>query len=133
MLEKIHLLIADGKDFAFETALATKSYKNFVTKAKENEYHVTLLYFWLRTPELAVKRVETRVKEGGHDIPEDVIRRRYENGLKNFFRIYEPIVDEWLFIDNSAEPYELIASNDFEGRIIKNKDKWGLLFEKYGK
>ena len=83
MLERINKLIEKGKDFAFETKLATKSYKNFVIKAKENGYHVTLLFFWLRTSDLAVKRVETRVKEGGHNIPEEVIRRRYENGLKN--------------------------------------------------
>ncbi len=131
MLERINKLISKGQDFAFETTLATRSYRNFVLKAKENGYHITLLFFWLRTSDLAVKRVETRVKEGGHNIPEDVIRRRYENGLKNFFGIFESIVDEWMFIDNSGEPYEIIARKNSTGEILKNVDKWNDLLKTY--
>lgn len=133
MLERINKLIGKGKDFAFETTLATKSYKNFVIKAKENGYHVTLLFFWLRNSDLAVKRVETRVKEGGHNIPEDVIRRRYENGLKNFYGIFESIVDEWMFIDNSGEPYEIIAHRNVESSFVKNTKRWNELLKNYKK
>ena len=85
----------------------------------------------VRSSDLAVKRVETRVKEGGHDIPEEVIRRRYENGLKNFFGIFEPIVDEWMFIDNSGEPYEIIARKNSAGETLKNVDKWNDLLKIY--
>lgn len=131
MLERINKLISKGQDFAFETTLATKSYRNFVLKAKGNGYHITLLFFWLRSSDLAVKRVETRIKEGGHNIPEEVIRRRYENGLKNFFGIFEPIVDEWMFIDNSGEPYEIIARRNSTGEILKNVDKWNDLLKTY--
>ena len=131
MLERISKLFLLGQDFAFETTLATKSYKNFVFKAKENGYQVTLLFFWLRSSDLAVKRVETRVKEGGHNIPEDVIRRRYDNGLKNFFSIFEPIVDEWIFIDNSGEPYEIIARKNNESEKIGNPEKWNGLLKTY--
>lgn len=131
MLDRIGKLIDMGKDFAFETTLATKSYKNLVQKAKENGYLVTLLFFWLRTPDLAVKRVETRVKEGGHNIPEIVIRRRYENGLKNFFGIFEPLVDEWMFIDNSGEPYGIIAQKNNGDETVRNKNIWELLVQKY--
>jgi predicted ABC-type ATPase len=109
MLQRIKSLITKEQDFAFETILATKSYKNFVADAQANGYSVTLIFFYLSSQDLAVKRVETRVKEGGHDIPENVIRRRYENGLKKFFNIYSSIVDEWMFIENSGEPYQLIA------------------------
>jgi predicted ABC-type ATPase len=133
MLERMNDLILKGQDFAFETTLATKSYKNFVIKAKENDYQVTLLFFWLCTPELAVKRVETRVKEGGHNISEDVIRRRYEKGLKNFYEIFEPIVDEWMFIDNSGEPYEILAHKNNESNFINNNGKWEELLNKYKK
>ncbi len=80
---------------------------------------------------MAVKRVETRVKEGGHNIPEDVIRRRYKNGLKNFFGIFESIVDEWMFIDNSGEPYELIARKNSTGKILNNADMWNALLKTY--
>jgi len=131
MLDRINKLITKGQDFAFETTLATKSYRNFILEAKENGYHTTLLFFWLRSSDLAVKRVETRVKEGGHNIPEDVIRRRYKNGLKNFFDIYESIVDEWMFIDNSGEPYEIIARKNSTGEILKNVDKWNTLLKTY--
>ncbi len=131
MLERINKLIENGYDFAFETTLATKSYKNLVEKAKMKGYHITLLFFWLRTPDLAVKRVETRVKEGGHNIPEEVIRRRYDNGLKNFFGIFEQIVDDWMFIDNSGEPYEIIAQKNIKEKTVMNTVKWEELVKKY--
>ncbi len=91
MLDRINKLISVGQDFAFETTFATKSYRNLVLRAKKDGYYITLLFFWLRSSDLAVKRVETCVKEGGHNIPEEVIRRRYENGLKNFFEIFKSI------------------------------------------
>ncbi|MDR3653258.1 MAG: zeta toxin family protein [Paludibacter sp.] len=131
MLERINHLIDSKNDFAFETTLATKSYKNLILRAKKSEYKITLLFFWLRTPDLAVKRVQTRVIEGGHNIPEDIIRRRYENGLKNFFNLFEPIVDEWMFIDNSGEPYEIIAESNKLNIEIENEKKWNLLIQKY--
>ena len=88
----------------------------------------------LSSQNLAVKRVETRVKEGGHRIPENVIRRRYENGLKNFFTIFKELVDDWMFIDNSGEPYEVIAQKDIpNNQIIHNSNKWNELLKKYKK
>lgn len=133
MLERINLLIEEQQDFAFETTLATKSYRNLIEKAKENGYKVTLLFFWLCSPDLAVKRVEMRVKEGGHNIPEETIRRRYENGLLNFFTIFRPVVDEWMFIDNSEEPSEIIAESSGSKTEILNHAKWLLLTNKYSK
>src|SRR5680860_621776 len=109
MLQRIKSLINKGQDFAFETTLSAKSYKNLVEDAKRNGYSITLIFFYLSSQDLAVKRVEIRVEEGGHNIPEKVIRRRYENGLKNFFNIFKSIVNEWMFIENSGEPYQLIA------------------------
>ncbi|WP_332913099.1 zeta toxin family protein [Algoriphagus boritolerans] len=88
MLRRIKLLLESGENFAFETTLSTKSYVNFIEKAKAENYQVTCLFFWLNSVELAISRVETRVKEGGHNIPEDVIRRRYKHGLKNFFQSF---------------------------------------------
>lgn len=132
MLDRIHKLFSKGQDFAFETTLASKSYRNFIIRAKENGYYVKLIYFWLQSPDLAVRRVETRVKEGGHSIPKNVIIRRYHNGLKNFFEIFEPIVDEWMFIDNSGSPYELIASKKkFAEVILKNTKLWHSITETY--
>lgn len=131
MLQRIKSLITKGQDFAFETTLATKSYKNFVSDAQANGYSVTLIFFYLNSQDLAVKRVETRVKEGGHDIPEKVIRRRYENGLNNFFNIFKSIVDEWMFIENSGEPYKLIAQKTKTEEKVYIDQIWNELKIKY--
>lgn len=112
MLNRIDELLHRGINFSFETTLSTKSYKNFVLKAQQQGYKVTLLYFWLQTVELAKERVKTRVLEGGHDIPVDVIERRYLRGIKNLFEIYLDIVDAVLIFDNSFGNHQLIAQTD---------------------
>ena len=83
MLNRIEDLLANQMDFAIETTLTTKSYINTIAKAKTLGYQVTLLFFWLNDVELAIERVKTRVSEGGHHIPEEVIRRRYSKGIQN--------------------------------------------------
>ena len=103
MLERIETLMADGVSFAIETTLATRSYKNLVLKAQEKGYNVSLLFFWLESPEVACERVKKRVSEGGHDIPVETIFRRYWLGLENLFRIFIPIVDYWALYDNNNE------------------------------
>jgi predicted ABC-type ATPase len=77
MLHRIDELLSENESFAFETTLATKSYKNKIMEAKEKGYRVTLLFFWLQTIELAKERVKTRVLEGGHNIKPEIIERRY--------------------------------------------------------
>lgn len=133
MLKKINDLIDKNQDFAFETTLAAKSHRNIINNAQKKGYKAILLFFYLRTPDLAVKRVETRVKEGGHSIPENTIRRRYESGLNNFFKIYRLLVNEWMFIDNSGEPYEIIGESNQTLTDIHNKNVWKKLIDKYGK
>lgn len=98
-----------NESFAFETTLATRSYKSKILQAKEKGYNITLLFFWLNNVELAKERVETRVKEGGHNIPTDVIERRYRNGIQNLFDIYLDLVDIALIFDNSLGKHERIA------------------------
>jgi predicted ABC-type ATPase len=109
MLTKIKKHLNDQQDFAFETTLSTKSYRNIIQKSKNQGFKVTLLYFWLESVDLAVERVKTRVSEGGHDIPINVIRRRYYSGIKNLFEIYMPICDYWLIIDNSEIDSQIIC------------------------
>ena len=110
MLERINLLLDKRETFALETTLATRSYRKFIEKAKGLGYKVVLLFFWLESPAFAKERVVNRVKEGGHNIPEDVIERRYWLGLKNLFEIFMPIVDSWSLYDNNAKT-KLIAIN----------------------
>ena len=114
MLQRMDDLLSEGEDFAFETTLATRSYVKFVERAQAKGYFVTLLYFWLPTPEQAIERVATRVSEGGHNIPSDVIRRRYANGIKNLTILYTPICNFWTIYDNSSadEEIKIVASGE---------------------
>lgn len=109
MLKRIDELLLENQTFAFETTLSTRSYKNKILEAKSNGYTVTILFFWLRAIELAKERVKTRVIEGGHNIEEKVIERRYKRGIKNLFDIYLPIVDGAFIFDNSEGEHIPIA------------------------
>lgn len=91
MLKRVSELLTGNQNFAFEKTLATKSYKRKLIDAKQNGFTVNLLFFWLQNIALAKERVKTRVAEGGHNIPEEVIERCYLNGLKNLFDIYLPL------------------------------------------
>lgn len=134
MLNRINELLIDNKNFAFETTLATKSYKNKILDAKEKGYTVTLLFFWLQTVDLAIERVKNRVLEGGHNIEQNVIIRRYHNGIKNLFDIYLPLVDELLIFDNSEGKHELIAEKlDQPTLLVLNKVKFNQLKSYYKK
>jgi len=103
MLARIKELAAQQQDFAFETTLATRSYESFIRKAQANGYLVTLVYFWLNSIELAIDRVKERVKNGGHDIPADIIGRRYIKGMENLVKMYMPLCDAWILMDNSKK------------------------------
>lgn len=125
MLSRIDELLLKGESFSFETTLAAKSYQHLIKEAQKKGFVVILLFFWLRTIGLAKERVVTRVKEGGHNIPEDVIERRYKAGITNLFHIYLPLVDAWLIYDNSDSEPDFIASKDQDGTYkIKNVVKW---------
>lgn len=119
MIERVLQLMKDGQDFAFETTLATRSYIKLIKKAQSVGYFVTLLFFSLPTPDQAVKRVARRVSQGGHNIPLDVIYRRYEAGLKNFFQLYMPVVDFWSLYDNNTCPTQRIASGWRKGERLE--------------
>ena len=112
MLTRINELLEAGKDFAFETTLATRSYVAFIKKAKAAGYETHLIFFFLNSIELAKLRVEQRVQEGGHNIPPEVIERRYKAGIRNFNLLYKDVVDDWRLYDNSNLNRALIAEMD---------------------
>lgn len=93
MLSRIDELINQRQTFAFETTLSTKSYRKTIERVQAMGYEVVLLFFWLNSVKLAKERVKTRVREGGHNIPEGTIERRYVAGIQNLFKIYLPIVN----------------------------------------
>ncbi|HRE65259.1 MAG TPA: zeta toxin family protein [Ferruginibacter sp.] len=132
MLHRIDELMAVGENFAFETTLSTKSYKERIVSAKALGYNVTLLFFWLRNVELAKERVKTRVKEGGHDVEEVVIERRYIRGIVNLFDLFLPLVDDAMIFDNSEGLPLLIAEkNQNEALSILKQDLFIKLREQY--
>lgn len=131
MLQRIKELLCQGESFAFETTLSTKSYQGLIKRAEHQGYDTTLLFLLLDSVELAVHRVQTRVKEGGHNIPTEIIERRYSNGLINFFKIYRSIVSSWILVDNSYENFEFIAEGFGDEVMISSESKWSYLNKEY--
>lgn len=122
MIKKFRYLLKRHMDFAVETTLATRTLLKTVRMAQDAGYTVTLLYFWLNSPELAVERVKARVEAGGHDIPEETIRRRYNVGIYYFFNSYAPICERWILADNSQAPFRVIAEGSKKD-IINIRDE----------
>ena len=128
MLARMDELLQKGETFAFETTLATKSYKQKIEWAQANGYEVTLLFFWLDSPNIAKERVAQRVAEGGYNIPLETIERRYYNGIANLFTIYIDMADICYIFDNSEGRKELIAQKErHKDIVIYNNDKFNLI------
>lgn len=102
MLEEIHQYTRKNESFAFETTLSGRSYAGYMPRWQSDGYLVKLFFLRLESPELAIARVRQRVREGGHNIPEQIIRRRFHSGLINFENLYKSLVNEWALYDNSS-------------------------------
>lgn len=125
MIMKFRYLFKKQEDFAVETTLATRTLLKSVKLAQDAGYTVTLIYFWLNSPELAVERVRARVEAGGHNIPEETIRRRYSVGIYYFFNSYAPICERWILADNSQAPFRVIAEGSKRDIInIRDEDTY---------
>jgi predicted ABC-type ATPase len=128
MLNRLNQLIESGVDFAFETTLATKSYVSFIKRAKIKGYTIILVFIYLESVQLAKKRVSLRVISGGHNIPIDVIERRYKSGLKNLQNLYIPISDHWYCFDNTKDsPYLVAEGNILKGETIFDDQIWSTI------
>lgn len=126
MLKRLRELLDSHRSFAFETTAAGTNYIKHLKEAQNRGYAVHLVFLWLSSPDLAVKRVAQRVVQGGHQIPEDTIRRRYYAGLKNLIRHYLPLSDDAVILDNSAgDLNKIIATkNVLTGLKIEEPDIW---------
>ncbi len=128
MLSRIHELMKAGVDFAFETTLATRSYVSLVKAAQQMGYEITLLFIWLDSPRTAIQRVADRVAEGGHNIPDNVVERRYHRGIFNLINLYIPICNRWIVINNKDVVPELISKGAHnEENIIINDYIWDII------
>ena len=103
MLEEIASHVRQRESFAFETTLSGRRYVRMIPRWRRMGYRIKLVFLYLPEVTLAIERVRVRVKQGGHSIPENVIRRRYKAGWKNFQEIYKDLVDTWVLFDNSGD------------------------------
>lgn len=127
MIKRLRELLDSNKNFAFETTGAGTNFIKYLKEAQKKKYTIHLLYLWLNDVELAVQRVAQRVARGGHHIPEETIRRRYINGIRNVLKYYLPLSDSALILDNSGiiEAQNMIAiKNANDGLAIKNMVSW---------
>ncbi len=129
MLEQIQLLADRKRDFGFETTLSGKTYFRLLQELKARGYRSHLFFLWLPSIDIALERIADRVRRGGHNIPEDVVRRRFKRGLPNLFQIYRPLLDFWAIIDNSTDTPKLIAHEKDKKLEVVKKDIFSLITE----
>lgn len=127
MLDEMEERLAAGDDFALETTLASRTLAPFVKRCKDAGYRFILIYVWLESAELAVQRVAKRVASGGHDIPEETIRRRYERGRANFFGLYRELADQWIVVDNTGAVRVDVARFEDSVLEILQPETWKLI------
>jgi predicted ABC-type ATPase len=132
VLEQIREFADKNVDFAFETTLAGKSYLSFLNELKKNSYSVRLFFLWIPNVDIALARIKERVAEGGHDVPEQDVKRRFHRGLYNLFKLYRPILDSWMLFDNSSANPTLIAEEK-EGKIkVAKRELWNDILKGIG-
>jgi predicted ABC-type ATPase len=129
MLEQIHSLGNRGLDFGFETTLSGKTYVKLLYDLKEKGYHIHLFFLWIRSIKLALERIELRVRNGGHHIPEAIVRRRFDRSLPNFFKFYQALVDSWVIFDNSGEIPKLVAFEESGKLEILDPDLFDIILK----
>ena|ERR1700720_3456386 len=126
MLARLHKLAEQRKTFAFESTLSGRSYAGWIESLRRQRYNFQLVFLWLRSAELAVHRVRERARSGGHDVAEQVVRRRYAAGLKNFWSLYQPLADAWTVYDNSVstEPVSIASGGKNRGITVLEQNSW---------
>jgi predicted ABC-type ATPase len=129
MLSRMKELATRRVDFAFETTLATRSFVPWITGLHASGYGIQLVFLWLPDPEAALRRVEERVRKGGHRVDADVVRRRYHRGLRNFFTLYRPLADAWRFYDNSSRSGPRLLASGAQTATLRIADErlWRLI------
>jgi predicted ABC-type ATPase len=110
MLRQIDKYVAEGRSFSMETTLSGQGYARRIPAWQEVGYEVHLIFLMLKTEEAALDRVAYRVSQGGHGIPDDVVRRRFHKGIANFHKQYKPLVDRWYLYDNMGSQPVLVES-----------------------
>ncbi len=109
MIEQIRMFAGQNRDFGFETTLSGKSYVRLLKDLKSRGYRMHLFFLWIRNIDISLERIANRVKRGGHNVPEKIVRRRFNRCLANLFQIYRPLLDSWTIFDNSTTIPSVVA------------------------
>ncbi len=125
LLEQIDAYAAKQTDFAFETTLSGTTYLARLKRLREKGYAIHLFFLWIPDVRLSLARVASRVKMGGHDIAEPVVRRRFHRGIANFLKHYQAVVDSWMLFDNSGRIPHLIAENKLGKTKVVDRKLYG--------
>jgi len=129
LLERIKELGEAKQDFGFETTLSGRSYVRLLKDMQQQSYRVVLFFLWLPSADMAVSRVANRVRQGGHNVPEVDIRRRYVSGQRNLFQLYRPLVNAWWLYDAGQSPLELIAKEEDRQLTVERSDLFSRIQE----
>lgn len=127
-LRRIHALLDEGQSFAIETTLSGAGYVDIIKEAKECGYDITLAYVYVDTAEFCVERIKARVMNGGHDVPEADVRRRYGRSKANFVSVYAPLVDHWMLYYNGGNELLLVAHRNGQREVVA-EDKYEAFME----
>ena len=133
MLKEIRSFAERRVSFAFETTLSGRSYLTLLRKLEAEGYDIHFFFLWLKSVDLALSRVKGRVLRGGHDVPEPVIRRRFDRSIQNFLLHYRPLARVWTLFDNSGEIPEVIALERDETIRIIDRSTYTALVKRYGR
>jgi predicted ABC-type ATPase len=132
VLSEIRFFARHHVPFAFETTLSGRSYLRLLRGLKGHGYRVHLFFLWVETVHVALARVKARVREGGHDVPQSIVRRRFDRSINNFFREYRILADSWYLFDNTGLKPELIAVQEDDKLRIMKADNYNALTARYG-
>jgi len=135
MLNRLRQLADQRKNLAFETTGASRTFATWIKKLKAAGYEYHLCFLWLRDPDVAIARVAERVRFGGHHVPAETIRRRYDLGLQNFFKLYLPLATTWRLLDNNyvASPRPIAEGGTASETTVFDATIWQKLIERFGK
>lgn len=132
LLAEIDRHVRRRADFGFETTLSGRTYVNLFRRLRRRKYVIHLFFLWVPTAEVALSRIQERVVRGGHDVPETIVRRRFEGSTNNYFAIYRALADSCTLFDNSGDKPAVIAI-ETRGRVrIIDKKTYAELLERYG-
>ena len=112
VFQEIRHKVSQREDFAFETTLSGRTYLIEIKRIRDSVYEVHAFYLWIPSPELAISRIRDRVESGGHNVPEQDVRRRFGRSLSNLFTVYRPLFDTLHFFDNATVEPRLVFSDE---------------------